>query len=163
MLLALYAFSVLPVNLAGLALILFAILLFVAEIKVVSHGLLALGGAIALVAGSLLLFAGGEGDGGYRVDLSIVVPGLLATLAIVGLLSWKTMRLRRAPVRTGLHAMVGETARVVEGFGAPGGPGRVHVFGEYWDAVGPEGLAPGEAVRIARITGRTLHVERRKA
>ena len=63
LLLALYAFSVLPVNLAGLALILFAILLFVAEVKVVSHGLLALGGAIALIAGSLLLFSG---QGGRR-------------------------------------------------------------------------------------------------
>jgi membrane-bound serine protease (ClpP class) len=163
LLLALYAFSVLPVNLAGLALILFAILLFVAEIKVVSHGVLALGGAIALVAGSLLLFSGGPQGGGYRVDLSIVVPGLAATLAIVGLLAWKTARLRRAPVRTGLTAMVGEPARVVEGFAAPGEPGKVQVFGEYWDAVGPEGLAPGETVRIARITGRTLHVERRKA
>jgi membrane-bound serine protease (ClpP class) len=163
LLLALYAFSVLPINLAGLALILFAILLFVAEIKVASHGLLALGGAIALVAGSLLLFAGGEEGGGYRVDLSIVVPGLIATLAIVGILGWKTARLRGTPARTGISAMVGEAARVVEGFAAPGASGRVQVFGEYWDAVGPEGLAPGETVRIARITGRTLHVERRSA
>lgn len=161
LLLALYAFSVLPVNFAGLALILFAILLFVAEIKVVSHGLLALGGAVALVAGSLLLFSGpGEGEG-YRVDVSIIVPGLLMTLAIVGLLTWKTLQLRRAPVRTGLHAMVGESARVVEGFAAPGGPGKVQVYGEYWDAAGPAGLSPGETVRIARIEGRTLHVERR--
>lgn len=163
LLLALYAFSVLPVNLAGLALILFAIVLFVAEIKVVSHGLLAAGGAAALVAGTLLLFSGGEGGGGYRVDLSIVIPGLAATLLIVGLLAWKTARLRQSPARTGLAAMAGESARVVEGFGAPDGTGRVQVFGEYWNAVGPEGLLPGEIVRIARVTGRTLHVERRKA
>lgn len=161
LLLALYAFSVLPVNLAGLALILFAIVLFVAEAKVVSHGLLALGGAIALVAGSLLLFSGRGGAGGYRVDLSIVVPGLLTTLAVVGLLSWKTLQLRRAPVRTGLHAMVGEPARVVEGFLAPAGAGRVQIYGEYWDAVGPEGLLPGEMVRVSRVADRKLHVERR--
>ena len=161
LLLALYAFSVLPVNLAGLALILFAIVLFVAEAKVVSHGLLALGGAIALVAGSLLLFSGRGGAGGYRVDLSIVVPGLLTTLAVVGLLSWKTLQLRRAPVRTGLHAMLGEPARVVEGFLAPAGAGRVQIYGEYWDAVGPEGLLPGEMVRVSRVADRKLHVERR--
>ncbi len=161
LLLALYAFSVLPVNFAGLALILFAIVLFVAEAQVVSHGLLALGGSIALVAGSLLLFSGPGGAGGYRVDLSIVVPGLLTTLAVVGLLSWKTLQLRRAPVRTGLHAMVGEPARVVEGFLAPAGGGRVQIYGEYWDAVGPEGLLPGEMVRVSRVAGRTLHVERR--
>ncbi len=164
LLLALYAFSVLPVNLAGLALILFGIALFVAEVKAASHGVLAVGGAIALVGGSLLLFSGGGGSGGegYRVDLSVVFPGLAATLGIVGLLAWKTARLRREPVRTGLPAMVGEAARVVEGFG-PAGQGRVQVFGEYWDAAGPEGLAPGETVRIASVTGRTLHVERRNA
>ena len=163
LLLALYAFSVLPVNLAGLALILFGIALFVAEVKAASHGVLAVGGAIALVAGSLLLFSGGgEGREGYRVDLSVVLPALAATLSIVGLLAWKTARLRREPVRTGLSAMVGEPARVVEGFG-PAGQGRVQVFGEYWDAAGPEDLAPGETVRIASVTGRTLRVERRNA
>jgi membrane-bound serine protease (ClpP class) len=162
LLLALYAFSVLPVNLAGLALILFGIALFVAEVKAASHGVLAVGGAIALVAGSLLLFSGGGGREGYRVDLSVVLPALAATLAIVGLLAWKTARLRREPVRTGLSAMVGEPARVVEGFG-PAGQGRVQVFGEYWDAAGPDDLAPGETVRIASVTGRTLHVERRNA
>jgi len=163
LLLALYAFSVLPVSLAGVALILFAILLFLAEVKVASHGLLAIGGALALIAGSLLLFSGRGGAAGYRVDLSIIVPGLALTLAIVGLLSWKTIQLRRTPVRTGLHAMVGETGRVAEGFGTTGSAGRVHIYGEYWDAVGPPGLAPGEAVRIARVEGRTLHVERRNA
>ncbi len=162
LLLALYAFSVLPVNLAGLALILFAILLFVAEIKVASHGLLAIGGAIALIAGSLLLFSGRGDSGGYRVDLSIVLPGLALALAIVGLLTWKTVQLRRAPVRTGLHAMLGEPARVVEGFGEPDGAGKVQVFGEYWDAVGPPGLSRGEIVRVRRVEGRILHVERRQ-
>ncbi|HEY3202781.1 MAG TPA: nodulation protein NfeD [Thermoanaerobaculia bacterium] len=163
LLLAFYAFSVLPVNLAGLALILFAILLFVAEIKVASHGLLALGGAIALVAGSLLLFSGSGKEGSYSVDLSIIVPGLLVTLGIVSLLTWKTVQLRRIPARTGLHAMVGESARVVSGFGEPGRPGTVHVYGEYWDAVGPADLASGEIVRIAGVDGRTLRVERRNA
>jgi membrane-bound serine protease (ClpP class) len=141
-------------------LILLGIALFVAEVKAASHGVLAVGGAIALVAGSLLLFSGGSAGEEYRVDLSVVLPALAATLGIVGLLAWKTARLRREPVRTGLSAMVGEAARVVEGFG-PAGEGKVQVFGEYWDAAGPEGLAPGETVRIARVTGRTLHVERR--
>ena len=149
----------LPINLAGLGLILFAILRFVAEIKVVSHGLLSLGGAIALVAGSLLLFTGKGEAGGYRVDLGIIVPGLVLALAIVGLLTWKTVQLRLLPARTGLSSMVGARARVVDGFGGPAG--RVQVHGEYWDAVGPAGLSPGESVRIARIEGSTLYVERR--
>jgi membrane-bound serine protease (ClpP class) len=159
LLLALYAFSVLPVNLAGIALILFGIGLFVAEIKVVSHGLLAVGGAIALVAGSLLLFSGRGGDSPYRVDLGILVPSLVLTLAIVALLTAKTIALRRRPATTGAAGMVGETAEVVEAFS--GGAGRVHVFGEYWEARGPSDLAPGERVRIARVDGLTLRVERR--
>ena len=161
LLLALYAFSVLPVNLAGLGLILFAILLFVAEIKVVSHGLLSLGGAIALVAGSLLLFSGKGDTGGYRVDLGIIIPGLALTLGVVGLLTWKTLQLRLSPARTGPEAMIGAEARVVDGFDSPRGTGRVHVQGEYWEAFGPPGLTSGEPVGIVRVEGMTLFVERR--
>ncbi|HEY1249778.1 MAG TPA: nodulation protein NfeD [Thermoanaerobaculia bacterium] len=162
LLLALYAFSVLPVNLAGLGLILFAILLFVAEVKVASHGLLSVGGAIALVTGSLLLFSGKGDAAGYRVDLGIIVPGLALALGIVALLTWKTVQLRRAPVRTGLHAMIGETARVARAFGAEG-TGTVHLHGEYWNAVGPSGLEAGDAVRVSRVGDGILYVERRNA
>ena len=159
-LLALYAFSVLPVNLAGLALILFAIGLFVAEVKVASHGVLAVGGAVALIAGSLLLFSGRGEETLYRIDLSIIIPALVLTLAIVGVLTWKTLELRLRPSRTGAEGMVGETARVVENFVAPGIV-KVLVHGEYWDAEGPPGLAPGEVVRIAGVDGLRVRVERR--
>jgi membrane-bound serine protease (ClpP class) len=159
LLLAFYAFSVLPVNLAGLFLILFGIALFVAEVKVVSHGLLAVGGAVALVAGSLLLFTGRGGESRYRVDIGILAPSLALALAIVALLTARTVKLRRLPATTGAAGMIGETAHVVEAFS--GGSGRVHVFGEYWDARGPSDLQPGDRVRIAGIDGLTLRVERR--
>jgi membrane-bound serine protease (ClpP class) len=160
LILALYAFSVLPVNLAGIALILFGIGLFAAEVKVASHGVLAVGGAVALVAGSLLLFSGpGERGATYRVDLAVILPGVLVTVAILALLSWKTLQLRRLPARTGVSGMIGETARVVEPF--TGGTGRVHFQGEYWDAEGPPDLAPGDPVRIKRVEALKLVVERR--
>ena len=159
LLLALYAFSVLPVNLAGLALIVVAILLFIAEVKVVSNGVLAIGGAVALIAGSLLLSPAG-GETLYRIDISIIVPALVLTLGIVALLTWKTLELRMRPARTGLEGMVGEEARVVEDFGGPG-RGKILVHGEYWDADGPAGLVPGETVRVARVEGVRLRVERR--
>jgi membrane-bound serine protease (ClpP class) len=160
LLLALYAFSVLPVNLAGLALILFAIGLFIAEVKVASHGILAVGGAVALVAGSLLLFSGRGEESIYRVDLSVIVPGLVLTLAIVAFLAWKTLELRMRPASTGLEGLVGETARVVEEFTSPG-RGRVLVHGEYWEAEGPTDLARGDEVRVAGIEDLRLRVERR--
>ncbi len=162
LLLALYGLSVLPVNLAGVALILFAILLFIAEIKVASHGLLAIGGAISLIAGSLLLFSGRGEAAGYRVDLSIVLPAVTMTLLVVVFLTWRTIQLRRSPVRTGPQGLVGETARVVRGFSDPGGSGTVLVHGEYWDAEGASGAAPGESVRVVRVEGFKLRVERRE-
>ncbi len=160
LLLALYAFSVLPVNLAGLALLVFGIILLVAEVKVVSHGILAVGGAVSLLAGSLLLFSGRGEESLYRVDLSIIVPALVLTLAIVGFLAWKTLELRLRRPSTGLEGLVGETARVVEEFAEPG-RGRVLVHGEYWEAEGPSGLARNEEVRVAGVEEMRLRVERR--
>jgi membrane-bound serine protease (ClpP class) len=113
------------------------------------------------VAGSLLLFSGKGDAAGYRVDLGIIIPGLVLALGIVGLLTWKTLQLRLMPPRTGLEAMVGEPGRVVDGFGPAATSGRVHVAGEYWEAAGPTGLSPGEPVRVARIEGSRLFVERR--
>jgi len=159
LLLAFYAFSVLPVNLAGVALILFGLGLFVAEIKVASHGLLAAGGALAILAGCLLLFSGPKNTGGYRVDLAIILPALAVTLAILVTLSWRTVQLRRIPARTGVAGMIGASARVVEPFA--GGNGRVHFQGEYWDAEGPADLSIGDIVRILRVEGLRLVVERR--
>lgn len=160
LLLALYAFSVLPINFAGLALILFAILLFIAEIKAATHGVLAVGGAIALVAGSLLLFSG-RGDPGYRVDLSIILPAVVMTLGVVGFLTWKTLSLSRTPVRTGTASLVGRSAKIVRSSGEPDGPGTVLLDGEYWDAYGAAGAPPGEIVWIQGVEGLKLRVERR--
>jgi membrane-bound serine protease (ClpP class) len=81
------------------------------------------------------------------------------TLAIVALLTWKTLELRMRPARTGREGMLGQTARVVE-IVSPG-TGKVFLHGEYWDADGPPGLAPGEEVRIAGVDGLRLRVERR--
>lgn len=160
LLLALFAFSVLPVNFAGIALILFAVLLFVLEVKAASHGVLAAGGAIALLAGSLLLFSG-RGEQGYRVDLSIILPAVAMTLGVVGFLSLRTIALRRLPVRTGASGIVGKNARVVRTFGEPDAMGTVLLEGEYWDAYGAPGAAPGETVRVVGMEGLKLRVERR--
>ncbi|MEP7131672.1 MAG: nodulation protein NfeD [Acidobacteriota bacterium] len=160
LLLALYAFSVLPVSIAGVALILFAVLLFIAEIKVVSHGLLAVGGAVALIAGSAMLFSGGGNAAGYKVDLSIVVPSVALTLAVVAFLAWNTVRLRRLPVRTGREGLLGQNAVVVRSM-AGEGPGTVMVHGEYWNARGAPAAATGESVCVTGVEGFTLQVERR--
>jgi len=79
LILAFYALQMLPINFAGLALILFAIILFIAEIKVVSHGLLAVGGVISLLLGSLMLI---ESPTEYmRISLSVIIPAVLVSAA----------------------------------------------------------------------------------
>jgi membrane-bound serine protease (ClpP class) len=83
------------------------------------------------------------------------------TLAIVGLLTWKTLQLRISPATTGLEGMVGQVGRVVGGFGESPGLGKVVVHGEYWDADGPPGLSSGEQVKVVAVDGLRLRVERR--
>jgi membrane-bound serine protease (ClpP class) len=153
LILAFFALSVLPVNVAGLALILLSLLFFVAEIKVVSHGLLATGGVIALVLGSLMLFK--TADAVLQVSLGIIGSLVLFTVAVVGLLLFMALRAQRTPVATGREGLLSErgTART------PLDPrGKVFVHGELWDAVAPEPVAAGETVEIIAIQNLTLEV-----
>jgi membrane-bound serine protease (ClpP class) len=90
----------------------------------------------------------------------VILPGVALTLAIVAFLSWRTVRLRRLPVRTGREGLVGQAARVVKPFSG-GEPGTVLVHGEYWTALGAPGALPGEDVRVVGLEGFTLRVERR--
>jgi len=153
LILAFFALSVLPVNVAGLALILLSLLFFIAEIKVVSHGLLAVGGVISLVLGSLMLFK--TGDAMLRVSLQIIASLVVFTVAVVGFLVMMALRARRAPVTTGREGLLSErgTART------PLDPrGKVFVHGELWDAVAPEPVAAGETVEIVAVQNLTLEV-----
>jgi membrane-bound serine protease (ClpP class) len=155
LLLSLWAFSVLPVNFAGIALIGLAILLFVLEIKVASHGVLTVGAIISLIVGSLLLFAGNKE--GYHVDLGIVLPGALLAGGIVAALLARTLALRARPPRTGPEGLVGETGTVLVPIE---GHGKVVVHGEYWDAEAAEPIAQGATVRVLALDGMKLRVEK---
>jgi membrane-bound serine protease (ClpP class) len=89
------------------------------------------------------------------------VPAVAMTLAVVGFLTFKTISLRRAPVRSGSVALVGKNARVVRGLPESEDPGTVLIDGEYWDAYGAPGASPGETVRVVAVEGLKLRVERR--
>ncbi len=153
MILAFFALSVLPVNVAGLALILLSLLFFIAEIKVVSHGLLAVGGVISLVLGSLMLFK--TADAVLKVSLPIVASLAVFTVAVVGFLLFIAVQAQRAPVRTGREGLLNErgTART-----SLEPRGKVFVHGELWDAVAPEPVAAGETVEIVAVQNLTLEV-----
>ena len=153
LILAFFALSVLPVNVAGLALLFLSLVFFIAEIKVVSHGLLGIGGVISLVLGSLMLFK--TADAVLRVSLPIIASLALFTVAVVGFLVMIALRARRSPVTTGREGLLNErgTART------PLDPrGKVFVHGELWDAVASEPVAAGETVEIVAVQNLTLEV-----
>jgi membrane-bound serine protease (ClpP class) len=153
LLLAFFAMSTLPVSYAGLGLILLAVALFVAEIKVVSHGLLTLGGAAALVLGSLMLFQG-EGDLG-RVSLMVLLPTLLAVIGFFAGVAFLAGRAQRARAVTGSEGLVGEKAVATA-------PDKVMLLGELWRAQAAAPLVAGQEVVVTRVEGLTVWVEPKK-
>ena len=154
LLLALYAFSVLPVNGAAVGLIALGILFIVAEVKFPVHGMLALAGAASFVAGSVLLFSGNSV--GYSVRLSLLLPGAIVAAGSLAALSMRAVAVRSRPVRTGPEGLLGETGRALTDL-AP--TGRVLAHGEYWDASAESPVPSGSAVRIVGKNGFTLRVE----
>jgi membrane-bound serine protease (ClpP class) len=156
LILAFFAFQSLPINWAGVLLILFGVALLIAEIKIASHGVLTIGGVISMVLGSFMLYDAPEV--GFRVSWAVIVPTVGAT---AGLFVWAVsagVRAMRRPAVTGAAGMVG---RVAVARGNLGPEGHVNVDGEIWRAVAEGGAIPaGEKVRVTAVDGLTLTVSR---
>jgi membrane-bound serine protease (ClpP class) len=151
LILAFYSFQTLPVNYAGLLLIALAIILFIAEIKVASYGMLSLGGLISLTLGSLMLFED------VAVSLRLMAP----TIALVGgffvVVSSLAFRAYRAKPQSGVDGLVGLKGLVKQ----PIDPeGLVFVHGEYWRAVSKEKLEPGDRIQVESVDGLILKVKK---
>ncbi len=154
LLLALFAFQVLPVNYAGLGLILLGMLFIAAEAFVPSYGALGLGGLVAFVAGSLLLWE----DEGYSIPLGLVGGVALAGAVCFGGLAFLVARNRRRPVVSGREALLGAPGVALEDLAA--GEGWVRVMGEEWRARGEGPVARGDRVRVVGRDGLVLQVRR---
>jgi membrane-bound serine protease (ClpP class) len=152
-LLGLSSLSILPINWVGVALLLLAVTFFVLEAKFTSHGVLGIGGTIAMVLGAMLLINGPPNMRIHLVTaLSVTIPFALITVFLVGLV----VQARRNKVLTGSSGMIGEigvTRTALEP------EGQILVHGEYWDAVASSNLPAGARVRIKAITGLKLLVE----
>jgi membrane-bound serine protease (ClpP class) len=154
LLLALYAFSVLPVNFVAALLLVGAVGLFVTDAMVTTHGLLTVGGLVCFVLGSVLLVETPWPQA--RIGWWLVLPAAVLLGGVTMFLVTRVRRARRAPPLAGVEAMVGELGEVI----VPLAPeGKVLVHGEYWDAVGPGRTPRGARVRVSAIEGRTLRVE----
>ena len=155
LILAFYALQMLPINFAGLALILFAIILFIAEIKVVSHGLLAVAGVISLFLGSLMLI---DSPTEYmRISLSVIIPAVLVSAAFFIFAVTKAISARLTKPTTGKEGIIGETGTVVVSL-AP--EGKVSIHGEYWNAMADQPVEKGEKVQVIGATNLILKVKK---
>ncbi|MBN2246027.1 MAG: nodulation protein NfeD [Candidatus Aminicenantes bacterium] len=155
LILAFYSLQVLPVNYAGLALIFFAIILFIAEIKVVSHGLLAVGGVISLLLGSLMLF---QSSMEYmRLSLSAIIPAVLVTSAFFIFAATMAIRARLKKPTTGTEGLVGEVGIVSTPLALEG---KVSIHGEFWNAFSDQPIERGDKVQVVTVTNLKLKVKK---
>lgn len=154
LLLAAYALQMLPVNYAGLALIVLGVGMLVGEAFSPSFGLLGLGGIAAFVFGSILLMD--TGVPGYQVNLGVIAAMALCGVALLAVLLWLLHRARHARVATGAEALVGATVSALEPIE---GEGWAEFQGEHWRVRSATPLQPGQRARVRSRDGLILHVE----
>jgi membrane-bound serine protease (ClpP class) len=152
LILAFYAFQTLPINYAGVALIVLAIILFIAEIKVVSHGLLTVGGLISLFLGGLMLID--TVDPNLGVSLSVLVTVVVCVGVVVIAAGWLIIKASKRQVFTGFEGMIGKIAEVRR-------TDYVYVEGALWKArrVDNEPLTVGAEVEVVAVKGLVLKVK----
>jgi membrane-bound serine protease (ClpP class) len=161
LLLALFAMHILPINLAGLLLIVLAIALFLLEAKYTSHGILGAGGVAAMLLGALMLVRSPLTGGGVSLGVALGTTLPFAALTIV--MMRLVLRSRAWTPQTGVEELLREVGDVAEPIGGgaagEGGRGLVFVHGELWRAAATIAIPKGARVRVVRVDGLTLYVE----
>lgn len=154
LLLALYAFQLLPINYAGLFLILLGVALMVGEAFEPSFGILGIGGIIAFVIGSVILID--TEVPGFGISLPLIGAFALFSAALLVLIVGMAIKSHRRSVVSGAEELVGMQAEVLEDFL---GKGRIRVHGELWQARSPVQVTRGEQVRVTGLDGLILDIE----
>ncbi len=155
LILAFFAFQTLPVNYAGVGLILLAVIMFIAEIKVPSYGLLTVGGVISMLLGSLLLFRTPELYA--QVSYALILPVTLFFATFFAATIYLVVKAQRTVSKLGMDAMKEEVAEVFAW--NEDGTGKVFCHGEYWNAKGPSALRQGDHVKVTGQRGMELIVK----
>ena len=155
LILALYMAAILPINIAGVALILLSVALFIIDIFAPTHGVLTFGGIGSFFLGALMLF--NTGEPAFRLSLYYIVPATVVTALFFIFVVGAGLRAQFLPVRAGKETMLGKTTAAVARIDPTGG--KVFVEGEYWNAVSDTAIEPGQPVEIVGITGLTLKVK----
>ena len=157
-----FALAILPVNYTGLALIILALAMFVAEVFVTSFGALTFGGVICLILGGVMLIDSPLEI--MRISLAVLIPVSLATAAITFFLLGKVVAAHRQRVLTGIEGMVGLVAEADANFLPSGGryAGFVRVHGELWKAFSDRPVDEDQSVWVSSVEGLTLKVSRER-
>ena len=156
LILASFAFQALPVNYAGILLILLALILFIAEIKIVSYGMLTVGGMIAMALGSLLLFDSPEPW--LRLSWQVSLLMVLVTAGFFALVVSKALVAQRRRPTTGREGLIGEEGSAQSAIDPTG---KIFVRGEYWEARSDVPIAAGDKVVVEAVEGMRLKVKRK--
>lgn len=160
LILAFYSLHTLPINYAGLALIIFAVILFILEIKIVSHGLLTIGGIISLLLGSIMLVDSDSALEVVRVSWAVIVPTVVFTTLFFLFAIGMGIKAQRRKPSTGAEGLIDEVGETITEL-KPDGEIRVH--GEIWNAVSTEGRIPkGSRVQVLGVDNLRLKVARTK-
>jgi membrane-bound serine protease (ClpP class) len=155
LLLVLYMSAILPVNIAGVALMLLAVALFIADIYAPTHGVLTVGGIVSFFLGALMLF--NRAEPGFRLSLSVIVPATVATALFFLFVVGAGLRAQRLPVRVGRETMLGKVVPALARIDASGG--NVFIEGELWKAVSEMPVEKDQPVEIVAVEGLTLKVK----
>ena len=155
MILALYAMQTLPINYAGLMLIILGAVLFIAEINMMSYGLLSVSGAISIFLGSIMLID--SDDPAMQISRAVLYPTLGMTLLVTAGTIYLAARSSQLRTSTGLEGLVGEAGVVKETLNPQG---RVLVHGEIWNAESDVTILEGEKVVVESVAGLTTKVRK---
>ncbi|MDH5369325.1 MAG: nodulation protein NfeD [Gammaproteobacteria bacterium] len=154
LLLAMYAFQLLPINYAGMGLILLGIALMVAEAFEPSFGMLGIGGVVAFIFGSIILM---DTDApGFGIDISLIATFAVTSVVFLVFVVGIAVKARRRPIVSGMEELLGNEALVIEDFEKKG---RVNIHSENWSAFCDTPLHKGQYVKVTGINGLTLQVE----
>ena len=159
LILALYMSAILPVNVAGLALIALALALFVIDVFTPTHGILTGGGIVAFLLGSLMLFDHAEPY--FHLSLGYIIPATIVTTLFFVFVVGKGLGAQRLPARTGVQTMVGQTVNALTLINAS--TGKIFIEGEYWNATSDSPIEAGKPVEIVSVHGLALKVKPKPA
>jgi membrane-bound serine protease (ClpP class) len=155
LILVLYMAAILPINVAGLALIGLAVGLFIIDAFTPTHGVLTAGGIIAFFLGSMMLFD--KTGPFFRLSLAVIIPATVVTAAFFAFIVSAGLRAQLLPVKAGKETMHGKTVKALTRIDAQGG--KTFVEGEYWNAISDAPIEPGQEAEITGVQGLTLKVK----